>query len=422
MAAGKRALLALLPALLTCVLSPAASAAIGGGSELHVETQTQVLLREGGGYITWELSGPVVVDVRRNLDERMGDGDGNVTQLEGVAYTSALDSVLENYIEYGSVRIVRTALLTKDINADTSGLLGPVNSSAPITIHFYFNANLREESDTINLGDTRIPLGIFQALGGEENQSFSGSLDWRHTEILVGVASFSAFSRDRGELTHLRGPGVEVLMYRLALNGGEVSRDELRFDTFSAAQCSLELFIVVCVFGFVALWMPRRYMKETKMKKVRWLHWTAVLLVAALLLLFFFGVDGAAIWLLSPSFMVLSWALSFKVYARRWRGFAEPLAPALPAPLPMAPETPPPAPPQAAFTAQRDWQPVTPPEFPAGPAPPPPPAPAAQASAPLPTKAMRCPKCRAVFDVQDDGRRPLDVRCPQCGASGTLKT
>ncbi len=424
MAAGRRAWPALLPVLLICVLSPAASAAIGAGSELRVETQTQVLFREGGGYITWELSGPVVVDVRRNIDERMGDGDGNVSQLEGVAYISALDSILENYIRYGSVRIIRTALLTKDINADTSGLLGPVNSSAPITIHYYFNANLREESESVNLGDTRVPLGVFQALAGEANQSFSGSLDWRHTEILVGVASFSSFSRDRGELTHLRGPGVEVLMYHLALSGGESSRDELRFDTFNAAQCPLELFIVVCVFGFVALWMPRRYMKGSEMKKVWWLHWMAILLVALLLLLFIFGVDGVAIWLLSPSFMVLSWVLSFKIYAQRWRGLAKPLAPAPNLPSPVATGPAPPFPPQAAFQPLREWESLAPPEFPTGPAPPPPPAPAAQASPPFPhpTRAMRCPKCKAVFDFQDDGRRPLDVQCPQCGAVGALKS
>ena len=423
----------LLLLLLAPGLLPGASAAVGSGSTLRVETQTQMLFREGGGYITWELSGPAVVELRRCIDDHLGDGDGKVTQIEGVAYTSEIESILENYKSYGSARIVRVALLTKDINADTQNLLTSVNSSAPVTIHFYFNANLRAEGATVNFGDTTIPYALFQALPDEANRSFAGSLDWSHREILVGVASFSGLMRGQGEFTRLRAPGAEVIFYHLSLTGGRSSFDEARFDTFNPVQCSLELFIVICVFGFVTIYMPRRYMRESGMRKVRWLHWLALLLLLVLLLVYVFGADGLVVWALSPVFMILSWVLSHQIYVRRWRGIAKPLAPAgqiipglptpgvVPGPAPGEPLAYEPY--QGEPAPPRTWEPPPPPEFPAGPAPPPQPPPPSTppAAAGARRNSVRCPKCGRVVDFLDNGTRPLPLICPDCGAKLMLK-
>ncbi|MEM2870493.1 MAG: hypothetical protein QW379_08795 [Thermoplasmata archaeon] len=463
--AAPSALTALMLLLLASAIAPGASAAIGAGSTLRVETQTQMLHREGGGYLTWELSGPAVVEVRRCIDEHMGDGDGNITQLEAQAYTNEIESLLENYKSYGSARIIRVALLTKDINADTKGLMGTANSTAPITIHFYFNSNLRPEGTTVNFGDTTIPFALFQALPDESNRTFAGRLDWTHREIVVGLASFSGIMRGQGELTRLRAPGAELILYHLSLEGGQRSFDEARFDTFNPLQCSLELFIVVCVFGLVALHLPRRYMKDLGMRRVGWLHLLVILLVALLLLLFFLGADAVAIWVLSPLFMVVSWVLSHQIYAKKWRGIAKPLAPAgsviVGTPAGPALEAPALGQPLPGFEPVRSWEPAPPPEFPSGPAPhsplppqqpsgytrppgqenpPPPRPPEAFPSPPSPpplqpslpespstaplgaaVRSMRCPKCRSVFDFPDDGRRPLPVKCPGCGAEGALK-
>jgi len=373
--------------------------------------------------MTWELSGQVVNDIRRNLDERFGNGDGNVSEAEASAYTGEIDLMLENFISYGSARIVRTSLLNKNIQTDTDGLMAPVNSSRDIKIHFTFNANLRTDSSTVNFGDTTIPLVVFRALKDDRNQTFAGTLEWKHTEIVVGLSSFSNVALDRGSLTHFRAPGMEVLVYQLSVTGNASSSDQVRFDTFNVVQCSAELFIVTCVFGVMTIWFPRYFMKKNKMKKVRWLHYLPLLLVTILLLVFFLGVDGAAAWALAPLFAVLSGALSWQVYKRKWRNMAQPLLP------PLAPRQPAP---QAevengtelsepAVAMQQPSSGTGPGEFPAPvqrKMPPKPPGPAVPSP---PLRTLRCPKCKATFEVPDSGQRPLPIKCTSCGTEGVLR-
>lgn len=409
--------------ILTGVAPGLSSAQIGAGSKLQVETQTQMLNLQGGGYITWELSGQVVKDIRRNLDERYGNGDGNVSEAEASAYTGEVDLSLENFISYGSARIVRTSLLNKNIQTDTDGLMAPVNSSRDIKIHFTFNANLRTDSSTVDFGNTTIPLAVFRALKDDQNQTFVGTLEWKHTEIMVGLSSFSNAVMDRGSLTHLRAPGLEVLMYQLSVTGNASSTDQVRFDTFNVVQCSAELFIVAIVFGVMTIWFPRFFMKRSKMKKVRWLHYLPMLLVAVLLLVYFFGVDGAAVWALSPVFAVLSAVLSWQVYGRKWRNMAQPLLP------PIAPRG------QATHEEGEEatddsphiaeiQQPLSekaPREFPAPVQPRKPAEPPGHTEPSVSMRTLRCPKCKATFDVQDNGQRPLPIKCTACGTEGVLR-
>ena len=446
---------------------PTARAEVGAGSRLYVETQTQMFMNTGGGFITWELSGPVTADFRAALDS---SGDGNLSKLEADGYISELDSLLENYVYYGSARVARTALLTKDINADTDGLMGPVASARTIKIRFTFNANLRPEGANVNLGDMAIPTGIFRALPGEGNRTFVGNLEWKHTEIVVGLASFSGASMDRGGLTRFRAPGLEVLWYHLELGGNATSDDEVRFDTFNMLQCPLELFVALCIFGLLTIWFPRHFMRTGKKRKVRWLHYLAILLAVVLLLVFFAGLDGAVVWVLSVLFTALSAVLSVKVYEKGWRGMAKPLLPPLRPSVPVEEElrreegtaeeaaeraegAPPyfPAPGTAGAEAGRPSAPAAHslrnrpsaasaagraalaegsqtaagngrglhPAPSAGTL-----APAGRPAAAAPgevVRTLRCPKCRATFEVSDSGQRPLAIKCSSCGTEGVLR-
>jgi hypothetical protein len=410
------------------VLAPAASAGIGAGSRMTVESQTQMLLQQGGGYVNWEIFGPVATLVRQNADRGFGDGDGYVTPAEAQSYTNEIDLLLENYIQYGSARIIRSSLLNKDINTDTAGLIGPVNSSKAVEIHFTFSANLRVEGATVNFGDQRIPAAAFRALKGEANQTFEGELEWKHTEIVVGMASFSETDSDRGQFSHFRGPGFEVLWYSLNLKNG-TSKDQARFDTFNVIQCPLELFVVLCVFGLMAVWFPKHFMKSKKMLKVRWLHLLVLVLVVVAVVLFFIGSDGMVIWFVSPLSAVLSYLLSWKIYSAGWKGIARSSVPAVPT-RPAAPAPEPAGPPMEVRSA-RQWAdnlPVVEGVAVAAAAPAPPaPRPAATFARQMPEaitaskRDLRCPRCKGTFSVEDDGRRPLAIRCTLCGTEGVLR-
>jgi len=414
--------------VLLLALAPAGSAGIGSGSKMTVESQTQMLLQQGGGYVNWEISAPVSSEVRRNVDRGFGDGDGNVTPAEAGAYTNEIDLMLENYLFYGSARIIRSSLLNKDINTDTAGLIGPVNSSKAVEIHFTFSANLRNEGATVNFGDQRIPSAAFGALKGETNQTFEGHLDWKHTEIVVGMGSYSRTDPDRGQFSRFRGPGFEVLWYSLSVQN-RTSTDQARFDTFSVLQCPLELFVVLCVFGVLTLWLPRHFMKTRKMLRVRWLHLLMILLVVAALALFFTGADGAVLWTVAPLFTVLGYILSWGIYSAGWKGIARSSVPAVPA-RPAA-AVPYPAPLLTNVTSARQWAENLPtvegPAIPAATTPAanravngPPSSPLTRAPAPS-RRDLRCPKCKGTFPVEDPGTRPLAIRCTLCGAEGVLR-
>ena len=428
------ALIAIL--LLVPFSSDLSRAEIGAGSNLRVETRTQMLFQQGGGYITWVMSGPVVRDIRRNIDEGFGDGDGNVTGTEGSTYIGELDGLMENNIFYGSARVIRTALLTKDIVTSTDGLLGPVNSSRDMIVRFYFNADSRPEGATIDLGNTTIPLAVFRALKGDGNRTFSGNLDWEHQEIVVGFSSFSRAEMDRGSLSRFRAPGAEVFWYHLTLGGNESSHDRVRFDTFDAVQCPLELFVAICIFGATTMWFPRHYFRSSRMRKVRWLHLLALLLAVCLLAVFFSGADGAAVWTLSPVLAFLSWVLSWGIYMRKWGGIAKPLLPAgaprQPAPSPEEEQAA--AAPEAAASAE-GWTLKGPRDFPepvqpanaGGPPPPVAISPGKPSSSVAPggtmgtVRKLRCPKCKGTFEIKDPGTRPLPIMCTVCGTEGVLK-
>lgn len=434
--------------LLVPVISDPSRADIGAGSRLHVKTQTQMLFQQGGGYVTWEISGPVVRDIRRNVDVAFGDGDGNVTEIEGTSYTSEIDSLLENNVFYGCARIIRSALLTKVIQTSTDGLLGPVNESGAMSIRFYYNADLRPDGATMELGDTTIPMAVFRALRGDWNRTFAGALDWEHQEIVVGFSSFSRVETDKGSLTRLRAPGAEVFWFHLTLGANESSKDRIRFETFDAAQSPLELFVVLCIFGLAGLWFPRRYLKMSKMRKVRWLHLLIWSMAIGVLVVFFLGADGLAVWTLAPLFMVASWVISWGIYIKRWKGIAKPLLPPRtvkgPPPDPLSREA-------RELEEEQKWEseigqgtgrerertgrPLA--EDAAGPETelsamaPEASAPAAawKSAAPrafpepdlTPSRTLRCPKCKATFEVKDPGTRPLAIKCTACGTEGVLK-
>jgi hypothetical protein len=401
-------------------------AEIGAGSNLHVSTRTQMLFQQGGGYITWEISGPVAKDIRRNIDGAFGDGDGDVTETEGTAYTGEIDSILENNVFYGCARIMRSALLTKVLHTSSDGLLGQVNQTGPIIIRFYFNADLRPDRSTVSLGDTTVPMAVFRALRGDGNRTFAGTLEWDHQEIMVGFSSFSQVEMDKGSITRLRAPGAEIFWFHLTISGNETSQDRTRFETFDAAQSPLELFVVLCVFGLVGLWFPRRYLKISRMRKVSWLHLAMWLMAIGVLLVFFLGVDGLAVWTLAPLFLVASWVLSWGIYIKRWKGIAKPLMP------PRLAQGPPPDPlsrEARELEADKIWEGEVQKELDGQGGRAAAPAAAMKSEAPqafpeperTATKTLRCPKCKATFEIKDPGTRPLPIKCTACGTEGVLR-
>jgi predicted RNA-binding Zn-ribbon protein involved in translation (DUF1610 family) len=130
---------------------------------------------------------------------------------------------------------------------------------------------------------------------------------------------------------------------------------------------------------------------------------SAVLLVAALVVYFLIGEDGAVVYWSLIGLVAL--ALLFEVLllvlrAPRAAGAAaaEAAAPAwTPEPAPTMPA---PADPVAAWA---------------------PPAQTTTHAEPVRTLTLRCGDCGTVFDVSDTGERPLHHTCPGCGAEGMLR-
>jgi hypothetical protein len=214
--------------------------------------------------------------------------------------------------------------------------------------------------------------------------------------------------------------------------------------------------VLILVFTFLALRLPKAAAADNGKERVRWLHWGFLAFIILVWLFYFLGGASALVWVLTIGGVLGVHYVSHMVYAKGWRGLAEDkagidLGKGLEAveadeeqTVRAYMESIRPRPPVDA-DAKRDDGPVLvavdAPRF----APPPPPGPVARVVVPAapagpaavageatngvngrplppppPASKMRCPKCGTVFTVPG-APRPLSVTCPSCGKTGMIR-
>ncbi len=327
--------LLLLLLLLTGLGTPSTATLGAAGGSIVVESDIQILSGHGGGHVTYRINGPVTQEIRIIIDDGYGDRDGNIRPSEAEAFTARVDRNIEgSRPQFHGADVTNAALLNKNIETDTQGLLGSTSETSGIEIYFLLKANVIVRETRLELSNVAMVRALLDALEdvsrpGDENGTFLGTVELHHSTIIVGQESFSdpriAGSGD-GRVIRSRFPATEAYRYDRTYSGSfpllqedkQPAPDTIRYAPFDPVQNSTELFIIYLVCTILIVVLPRRFMYDNARDKVRWVHSLGWGWVAILSFLFFLAVDGLWVVVVAPALAIAHSGLSYRVYAKGW--------------------------------------------------------------------------------------------------------
>ncbi len=153
----------------------------------------------------------------------------------------------------------------------------------------------------------------------------------RHWSYLVGTNNFYDPNYE-DSLYLIRTPAGEILYYTNRFSADDVPDESITWVEFEPLMNPQILFIIIAVFSYFILKMPKKYYKDyqsgfpqkyqDRAEKASFIHLICKLFVIVLLILYFFPVigplfvNGIYLIVLAPSLMIVSVILSNKVYAQ----------------------------------------------------------------------------------------------------------
>lgn len=451
---GTRLLVVALVMLSVPALLPAEVAA----EDVEVSSTFLTFFKNGGGYIEYTISGEAASELRHMIDDpsvmfpfetRTADGDGVVDQSEGESYLGNLDDILTRRI------IVLRGMKMENVDVDEHrGLIGSkVNDTRELYLHITFRGGIQYDKMEFNVSGLE-PLAVLY--GSYEQIPTKLTVDERMYIVSAGMGAYETKIKEGGTLLNLRAPLAAVVTYHGSYTVSSAPAARMEYDQNTMVGNPLILMIFMLLVTVLSIKLPKAVAKENDKERVRELH--LGILVATVLVWLFYTLGGNAylVWFLGIALTVGSYTMAHQVYVRNWRRMAIDLdgidlGEAISAVDPVNGRVPPSGPVAqgpailgdgrtgvevhpsedvvVVLPEQEDLLPVDPSH--AGTGPPIAPAyivpePVASAlvqpveQAQVATKSMRC-KCGGIFKVPLQPR-PLEVQCPHCGTTGTLRT
>jgi hypothetical protein len=454
--------------VLVILIAPALLSEETAAEDVEVSTTFLTFFKNGGGYIEYRLSGEAASHLRTLIDDpdtmfpfenRMADGDGVVDQSEGESYTKNLDDILTRRM------IVLRGVKMENVDVDEHrGLIGSkVNDTRELFIHITFRGGLQYDKMEFNISGLE-PLAVLY--GTYEAIPPNLTVDEKMFIVAAGMGSYETVAKDGGSLWNLRVPLAVVVSSHVSYTSSSPPAARMEYDHGATVANPLILMIFMFLITILAIKLPKGLAKENQKERVRELH--LAILISTILVWLFYTLGGNAILVMvfGVALVGVGYFMGHMVYAKDWKGMAVDLegidlGDAISAVDPVNGFTPPSEPvaqgpailgaggagvtvhPEkghmVALPMEEDYEAaelvpvmVTVPEpEPAQAAASPPvvakvpvpvsvPAPMSESARPtVATKSMRC-KCGGIFKVPLQPR-PLEVQCPHCGTSGTLK-
>ena len=339
----------------------------------------------GGGTIHWHITGDNARDLRMLILDRLdnatinydgrplmpndtasGRAIGEIDEAEVWAYVAADDSsFLQNYLQglhkmlvgsdgyfkplrndtydpimFHGIEITRASLSNHNMYSDIYGLLGQTaDSNADIDIFMTISMRDTVKVDEIDLSNSDVFSAPFECLTAFDDNgnvidpvTYNGDGDMNHWTITIGFDSFYNPSVSKNSITIIRTPAGELYNYRASIQNGADIEETMQHSEFSPLENPQILFIIMLVFGYLVVALPThfylkyrgRYPKRYRMeaKKIKWLHWTARILLLIIILVYFIPVIGSFYFSgpifmgLSIGFVALSAVLSKVIYER----------------------------------------------------------------------------------------------------------
>jgi hypothetical protein len=205
---------------------------------------------------------------------------------------------------------------------DTKGLVGKsAESTADITIQFYFDARMPSGKQEVDLTNVAIVEAVYTALNESAELASQVDITIEHTSYFVSISNFEEPSIKEGTFYLIRTPFGEIYYYKVSFKAGDANKpnDKITYQPFSWFECPLILFIIVVIFGYFIVTMPGRY-RRVDVVKIGKLHTLATLLLVIQLLLYFFAgfggifIGGLYIIIISVVFVIISYMVSKTLY------------------------------------------------------------------------------------------------------------
>jgi DNA-directed RNA polymerase subunit RPC12/RpoP len=307
------------------------------GGTVSVESDLDILFNNGGGHVTWRISGEAAPELRRLIDKNYGNNDGNITPAEAAQYTTALDNTLTlTGAVYHGAKLQSFSLLDRNrgVEDNSEFLIGKDNDTRTIEIRFLLEATLSTPSQGYSLSDDIMVRALFDALKTSydiHSYLYVGKVSLSHTNYIVSMSSYSDFNVDHGRVIRFRGPMWEIYQYSVSYDKGTMgnAKDKAQFggtDSFNVLESPMELFILLVALGYLMLYFPRRFAKTGRKQRMKALHRAIWGFLILLFIVYMIGAPGGYVWFLSPLTFGCVVGFSYMLYIKGWKGYAKPLS------------------------------------------------------------------------------------------------
>ncbi len=167
-----------------------------------------------------------------------------------------------------------------------------------------------------NDGTTGGPGYFLRDLWVNAPSTYVGSVEFHHTDYVVGFLSFQDFQSAVVKPHVIRTPVGEVLFYNADYNASAMPADTARYAMFDFVENPQILFVVLVVCAWLIGLFQDRFWEafrrktpaamRSSMPKTKWLHWSGRVVDLVLVLFYFFPtilggnfIGGATFWILA---------------------------------------------------------------------------------------------------------------------------
>ena len=313
--------------LVTLVGVTAVATSCASAADLSVSSTYLTALDNGGGYIEYRLTGAAARELRSLIDDPHhvlpyatlpGDGDGTVDMGEGERYMSNLDDILtKRQIVLRGVRLDNV-----DVD-DNTGLIGTgLNDTKEIYIHITFRSHIQYDERSFNISGLELVEALF---GTAEDVPRNITVEERTLIVAAGIASYEKVRKTDGTLFNLRVPMAAVVSFKVEYPVTSPPTARMQYSHSSVVGNPLVLAILMLVFTYLAVKLPKALAKDHGMQRMRAMHWAILAIVILIWLFYFLGGAAVLVWTLSIGCLAGIYYVSHLVYVERWRGLAEPM-------------------------------------------------------------------------------------------------
>jgi hypothetical protein len=304
-----------------------AASGLVGAADVEFSTTCLTSIDNGGGYIEYHLYGNAASELRTMIDDpsvrfpyetAFSDGDGTIDMSEGDRYMGNLDDIFTK--RYQVLRGVKLDNVDVD---EARGVVGThPNDTKELYLHITFRSHIQYDSKEFNVSGLE-PLAALY--GNYTSIPPNLTVEEKTTIVAAGLANYERIVKEEGTLFNLRLPGAAVVSYSVSYTVSDPPAVRMEYDHSDIVGNPLPLGIMMFIFTWLALRIPKATARENEMERFRPFHLGMIAFVLLVWIFYFFGGPAVFIWVFCIGGLVITYYLSHRIYKQGWMGWAEPV-------------------------------------------------------------------------------------------------